>query len=86
MTWIDWQDRDMDLEGYVAELALARKSLGAIAVTFPSTGSWTGPDDLPLTPADWENSQTDGFTYRAEVGGRPVALHLSRTGRQITWR
>jgi len=81
--WLDWTGRDTQLEAFVAALAQARA--GRRADRFPEPGSWTGPNGVGLTVADWDSPATDGFTYRPDDPGAG-SLAVSRQTRSARWR
>ncbi len=78
-TWLDWQDRDRDLEAHTAALATLRRAHPGLADPRLLTGA-PGPDGIPdvawLTPggtaktvADWENAHAPGLTMLLGSGG-----------------
>lgn len=84
--WVDWSRRDVALEDFVAELARARRHRTIATARFPEPGEWRGLDGGALTAAEWEDSQTDGFSYLTSAGSRNWQLAVSRQGRTSGWR
>lgn len=68
LTWLDWDNRDRDLEAHVAALAAWRADHFPARTRFPDNGQWTGPQGSPMTATDWETPGADGFTWRAPDG------------------
>ncbi len=83
--WIDWAHRDLALENHVAGLAKARADRGASVMTFPEGGTWFGLGQKQMTPADWENPETDAVTYKCAGGSMWEALEISRSGSVVAW-
>lgn len=83
LTWLDWQGRDVELEGYVAALARLRESLPALGRTAFLSGTALGPGDVP--DAEWlteTGAAMDEAAWR-DPGRRRLALLLGdgRAGR-----
>lgn len=84
--WVDWANRDLELEDFVADLAKARQQSGVATAHFPDTGQWLSLDGDEMSVADWEDPQTDGFIYRLVNVSHECSLELSRKNRLIGWR
>jgi glycogen operon protein len=68
-TWLNWQDRDLSLETYVAELSARRASKTAISdPSFLSSAEWRSLDGRQMTPTLWNDSQTTGFSVSYDSG------------------
>lgn len=90
ITWLDWQERDKELEAHVASLAALRRAHPALGDPRLLTGA-AGPDGLPdvawLTPggrakqaADWQDLHTPGLTMvLADGGGGRIAVLVNRS-------
>jgi len=52
---------------------------------FPEPGTWRRPDGAVMAAADWEDPQTDGFTYLPEGPADSPALTVSRSGKSVRW-
>ena len=87
ITWLDWEDRDRDLEAHAAALAALRRAHPALADPTLLTGA-PGPDGIPdvawLTPggtaktvADWENAHAPG--------PRPCCSAAAATAASRSW-
>jgi glycogen debranching enzyme len=83
--WVNWEDRDLALEDYVARLAQARLDEGGWSTKFPQTGQWFRHDGHLMTAADWENPATDAVFYVISEQNRKDTLNISRSGRAINW-
>jgi glycogen operon protein len=83
--WLDWERRDTVLEDFVADLARARATRTIVANRFPEPGTWRRPDEAVMAAADWEDPQTDGFTYRPAGPADSPALTVSRSGKSVRW-
>lgn len=76
ITWLDWQGRDRELEAFVRELAALRARFAELRGTgFLRDGEvrWAREDGLPMTVADWEDTQRRALTMalgnvRVEIG------------------
>ena len=84
--WLDWERRDTELEDFVADLARAGATRPIVPNRFPEPGTWRRPDGAVMAAADWEDPQTDGFTYRPEGPADSPALTVSRSGRSVRWQ
>jgi glycogen operon protein len=89
LSWLDWQQRDTQLEAYVAGLAARRAARmashpGSFA-QFARSGTWARGDGAPMTPADWESGQAAGFVFESTDAARPLALMVDRQARQAAF-
>jgi hypothetical protein len=80
---VNWTHRDHALAAFVGALAKARSRRRPGLNSFPEGGSWSGPDGEPLTPAQWEDRNTDGFVYRVAGPDDAYSLSVSRSGRRV---
>ena len=64
--WMDWENRDADLENYVAELSVRRHARLRSFARFPSKGLWLAEEGRLMTVADWEDPNGHTFIYDAE--------------------
>ncbi|MEJ6011382.1 glycogen debranching protein GlgX [Novosphingobium aquae] len=83
--WIDWQNRDRQLEDFVAALARARAARGGLAMEFREPGVWRRSDGNEMTTADWMDPLTDGIAYVPDPSAASFALSLSRREGLIAW-
>lgn len=68
LTWLDWENRDIELEDFVAGLSALRSGFPALndlafltgdAVDGPNPDvHWLRPDGTEMSVSDWENSDT----------------------------
>jgi glycogen operon protein len=82
-TWLDWEKRDQSLEAFVAGLSAFRHShSGALGPDFLQQADWRDLNDAPMTPANWENSNTDGFSVTTADG---ITIRIDRRKQRIDW-
>jgi glycogen operon protein len=84
ISWIDWGAVDVELLDHVAALANARGALGPATTCFGEQGEWLTLDGRPMTPSDWEATDTAGFEFRSTNQGAPYAVRMDRTTRTAT--
>ncbi len=83
--WIDWQNRDRQLEDFVADLACDRTARRGALMEFPEPGVWLRSDGITMTKADWMDPLTDSVAYVPDPSAASFALNLSRGARLIAW-
>lgn len=81
---LDWAGRDKALEEYVAGLSAARAAWLAAFTSFPEDGRWLSPEGAPMTPEQWQDPATDGFTHLPPKGSTRPATRISRHARSVT--
>jgi glycogen operon protein len=84
--WVNWTQRDMALEDFVAQLARTRRRRIIAKSHFPEPGDWQRLEGGELSVEDWENPQTDGFVYQTDAPSRKWRLAVSRKGKAADWR
>jgi glycogen debranching enzyme len=84
-SWLDWKNRSLELEDFVAELARLRAQRQQQNCAFPNGGIWRRADGELMSVADWENPQQDEVIYDVEVAGRHCRLEVSRAQRLLSW-
>jgi glycogen debranching enzyme len=84
ITWIDWQNRDLDLEDFVENLAAFRAACPELKrIDFLSDADWSDLDGAILTADKWENESTSGFEVRIHSSGnRMLTIRIDRNSRQ----
>ena len=65
--WIDWANRDRELEDHVAALSARRHARLDAFARFPARVSWLTTDGALMTVADWESPNGHSFIYDAEA-------------------
>ena len=75
LTWVDWADRDLDLEAFTFELARWRAERLSSLQVFEQTGIWNDLEGNPMTPAMWEDARTPGFRW----SGKDYGFVVDRT-------
>ena len=68
LTWLDWTNRDTELEEHVAVLAAWRAAHYPARAMFPENGAWQTLDGRAMTPCDWDAPGGNGFVWRAPNG------------------
>ena len=62
ISWLDWNDRDEDIEEFVSALAAVRdRYLAGEANTFVAAASWYDLEGEQLTPEKWTCESLGGF-------------------------
>jgi len=84
ISWIDWEQRDRDLEEYVATIAAWRAANTAAFAAFPESGTWLRLDGSGMSAADWENPQTAGFRHVGQEDQRSFSLTIDRFARLVS--
>lgn len=64
--WVDWENRDADLEAYVARLSAKRHSRLQSFARFPPHVRWLTGDGRLMAISDWEDTNGHTFIYDAE--------------------
>lgn len=84
ISWVDWANRDRELEDHVAALAQARAENLRAFQRFDDRGAWHGRDGANMTVADWERPGEGWLGWSgAEVASR-FAFQIDRPSRTVT--
>lgn len=87
ISWIDWEARDQRLEDFVAALAAFRAGHPQlIGPQWLAAGDWRRLDGVPITPCDWQSSDTNGFELRLAAANAQIILRVDRANRLCTLR
>ncbi|WP_294194113.1 glycogen debranching enzyme [uncultured Sphingomonas sp.] len=79
LLWLDWADRDLDLEAFVADLARRRAACPSLAdATIAHDAAWFRLDGQPMRDEDWADAP--GFVLRL----RDATITVDRTARTVT--
>jgi glycogen operon protein len=83
ISWLDWNDRDEDIEDFVSALAAGRDQyLAGEANQFVATASWYDLEGEPLTPEKWTCEPLDGFEVHIPLaGGACLLIRADRRAR-----
>ncbi|MCT2398908.1 glycogen debranching protein GlgX [Novosphingobium mangrovi (ex Huang et al. 2023)] len=65
--WVDWENRDIALEDYVAELSARRHGRLRSFARFPDKVRWLTGEGQLMTVEDWEHPNGHSFIYDAEA-------------------
>ena len=79
VTWIDWDRRDLEIEGYVAELSAWRAARTVSFCAFPATGAWRALNGGAMTPSLWDDPATPGFRFSSDA----YTLFVDRDARAV---
>ncbi|GEM71324.1 glycogen debranching protein GlgX [Sphingomonas aquatilis] len=80
--WIDWQNRDRDLEDFVAALAAFRAANRLDAIAPYANADWRALDGEVMTPGRWHDAP--GFELRLADGGAQIVLRIDRQTRRVS--
>jgi glycogen operon protein len=88
LTWIDWSQRDTELENFVAACAATRAALPALSDTaFLASADWFDLAGNVMTPEKWENPRAEGFEVHIPMpDGDMLVVRIDRRLRQCTVR
>jgi glycogen operon protein len=81
---LDWAGRDTTLKVYVATLSAERAARLEAFTSFPEGGQWLSQEGGPMTPEQWQDPATDGFTHLPPVGSTRSTTRISRHARSVT--
>ncbi|GAA5048381.1 glycogen debranching protein GlgX [Erythrobacter westpacificensis] len=81
---VDWQARDVALEGYVAALAEDRAQRAAGMAEFPEGGTWRSLSGEDMHAGLWEDPHCAGFTFVPPTGSQWPRFTVDRTSRAVT--
>ena len=84
VTWLDWQDRDRELEDFVSALAAARATrLSDEAADFVPEAEWRDLEGGMMTAEKWQDGSLEGFEVRIALrNGSCLSLRLDRKAGQ----
>lgn len=80
--WVDWQNRDRDLEDFVAALAAFRTTNRLDAVAPYADADWRALDGEVMTPDRWHDAP--GFELRLPDGDAQIVLRIDRQTRRVS--
>jgi glycogen operon protein len=81
--WVDWSDRDVALEDYVAELSRQRRQHLELFVKPPHDRMWRHEDGSEIMPEAWEAMATDTVVYGPQEGVRAPTVIFGRHDRRV---
>jgi glycogen debranching enzyme len=85
ISWVDWTQRDRELEAHVRMLACQRCDRPAHTKVFPDTGTWHRADGAAMTIADWQNAETNAVSYAVDTAAGGLSLRIDRSLKTIAW-
>lgn len=88
ISWIDWPNRDRELEAFTAELAQIRAALPALAdpvLLGEEDVDWLTCAGRPFQADDWHDPDTGSMVMLLQLLGRPtrIAVAFNRTGEAL---
>ncbi len=81
-TWLDWANRDVALEDFVARLSRFRRDGPLTDLRWLAAADWRDMTDRPMTPDRW--ADTGGFLLRLPDGDDTVFIRIDRGERRVT--
>ena len=81
-TWLDWTNRDVALEDFVARLSRFRREGPLADQHWLAAADWRDLTDRPMTPDRWAG--TGGFLLRLPADGDTVYIRIDRGERRVT--
>ena len=88
ITWLNWQNRDIDLENFVADLASLRtKCIPTEATKFVQQARWLDLSGNEMTAEKWEDPGLHGFeVHITNMMGSVVVIRVSRKEKICTFQ
>lgn len=80
--WVDWQNRDRDLEDFVAALAAFRANNRLDAIAPYADADWRALDGEVMTPGRWHDAP--GFELRLSDDDAQIVLRIDRQTRRVS--
>lgn len=84
-TWLDWENRNVELEDHVADLAARRSAFIEFFRFFPETAEWWSPEGRAMTAADWEHPSATGFKLKLQHDGWTLDFDVDRSARRVNF-
>lgn len=81
-TWLNWENRDRELESHVVALAAWRAQRADWFLRFPEYGAWLGSRGV-LEVADWEAPGAAQLAYHSHDAAAPYRFSLDRQTRRV---
>ncbi|MFC3098958.1 glycogen debranching protein GlgX [Alteraurantiacibacter palmitatis] len=78
-SWLDWENRDRELEAHVARLAAWRAGRLEVFQRFPVDGHWRGAGGAELTAQEWQSGESHALSFR--LGS--VRVSIDRKAREV---
>jgi len=82
--WVDWERRDLDLEGHTAALAAARAAHRRWYAAFHQNVRWVDPDGRDMTVEDWSRPGEGRLRCTAVEDGAPFGFTIDRDRREVS--
>nr|WP_233150908.1 glycogen debranching protein GlgX [Sphingomonas sp. BT553] len=81
-TWLDWTNRDVALEDFVARLSQFRRGGPLADQAWLQSADWRDMTDRPMTPDRWNS--TGGFQLRLPTPHHTIYIRIDRGERRVT--
>ena len=85
LSWLDWENRDVALEDFVAALSAMRRDGPLADQRWLAAADWRDLAERPMTPERWRGAE--GFVLRLPDRARPtetLTLRIDRGERRVT--
>jgi glycogen operon protein len=88
ITWLDWENRDKELEAFVQACAVLRAANPCLSDTrLLADADWYDLGGNKMTSDKWQNADTDGFEVHIPmVGDEFLAIRIDRRAKLCTVR
>jgi glycogen debranching enzyme len=86
VTWLDWKDRDSELESFVKGWAALRAASPTLSdFRFLAQADWYDLASNPMTDEKWNGTEADGFEVQIPIRDEEfLAIRLDRRARSCT--
>ncbi|TNE40406.1 MAG: glycogen debranching enzyme GlgX [Sphingomonadales bacterium] len=81
--WLDWEQRDRELEDHVAMLSARRARALPLFTRLPEQCDWFDLSGIPMTDEAWQNPASAGFLLRAGTGPHRYMVRIDRNNGMV---
>lgn len=81
-SWLDWANRDHDLEDFVAALSALRRGSPVAELAWLANADWRDLSERPITPERWRDAE--GVVLRLPAGTETLTIRIDRGERRVT--
>ncbi|MBO9601205.1 MAG: glycogen debranching protein GlgX [Novosphingobium sp.] len=86
VSWLDWSNRDRELEDHVARLSAWRAGRLDLFRAFPPDGHWRDLEGREIPPEAWNDPASPGFSFRLGQDRSECEVTLDRPQRIVRHR
>jgi glycogen operon protein len=85
ITWLNWEDRDLELESFAQQCAEQRDALSDLSDThFLEQADWYDLHGNRMTDATWQAAETNGFEVHIASGSAStLTIRIDRRARSV---